>query len=181
MARRLFKDGKIIAIEFSVNEFANILDITIEDLIAWTDLLPPAEGEGEGAIYRVSGKGELEILKKRAKVLTTRMTEEAVLAVEKAGMLDSYAALAEDCPEGVTAHIWRSYGLIVLMQGRYGQMIGPEELAERAGLVEADKKTGKMKPSVDIATRHIRILQALGLLEAQNDRWEHQGLPLAWR
>lgn len=183
MAKRLRdnKTGKIAAIEFSAAELGEVLAVEADDLARWEQAFPPFSGRGEDAVYRVYTMDELAIWRKRAAVLRTRMSEAAVANVEEAGLLDSYAKLAEDCPTGVTAHVWRSYGLVVLMQSRYGQMIGPEELAERASLTEIDPDSGKPVASVDLAAKHIRLLQALNLLTQVEGRWEHQGLPKSWR
>lgn len=116
------------------------------------------------------------------------MTPQALLNAIDAGLLDSYAQLSEDCPAGITAHVWRSYGLIVFMQLKYKRMIDAKELAERAGLTDIDPLTGKLVTSVATAERHLRLLQALGLLEVMHDdgkawsgQWRHQGLPKAWQ
>lgn len=183
MAKRLRdnKTGKIAAIEFSAAEMAEVLAVEPDDLASWGEAFPPHSGRGEDALYRVYTMDELATWRKRAAVLRTRMSEKAVANVEEAGLLDSYAALAEDCPAGVTAQVWRSYGLIVLMQSRYGQMIGPEELAERANLTEINPDSGKTEISESLAAKHIRLLQALNLITEIEGRWEHQGLPKSWR
>jgi hypothetical protein len=98
------------------------------------------------------------------------MSEKAALTVERSGYLDAYAALAEDCPSGLTAHVWRSYALVVMVQNRFQVKIGPHELAERANLRDDD-----------MAEKHLRLLMALGYLKDRGEAWEHKGLPLAWR
>src|ERR1035437_1705380 len=120
MAKRLRnKQGAIVALELSAKEMAHVLGVEIEDLSGWTKAIPPyAKAKGE-IIYRVHNVEELNHLKKRVMLLRTRMNEDAVANVEKAGLLDAYSALASDCPSGITAHVWRSYALIVLMQVRY--------------------------------------------------------------
>jgi hypothetical protein len=184
MARKVYdKDSKeLLRIEFTATEMAeNVLGVEVEDLIQWTERIPVERGQGLEAIYAVKDVSEMNLLKKRAALLRTRMSQPAVKNVEAAGLLDAYAALAEDCPPGVTAHVWRSYGVVVLMQTRYGKMIGPEQLATQARLV----KPGGKKKDVDIemAEKHLRLLQALNLLRANREegRWEHQGLPKSWR
>jgi hypothetical protein len=200
MARRLRdpKTDKIIAIEMSLTEMASALGTETEMLQEWPRLIPPYSGMGASSVYRVASVKELNHLKKRVALLRTHMSEEAVANVEKAGLLDSYAALAEDCPKGITAHVWRSYALIVLMQIRYGKMIGAKELAERAGLTEIDPETGKARPNIELAEKHIRLLMSVGpqeeadkwntvskyLQEGKGEwegQWEHKGLPKAWR
>jgi len=193
MVRRLRdKNGAIVAIELTAAEMAQTLGVPVEDLVQWTTLVPPHSGVAEAAIYRVASVKEVNHLKKRVALLKTRMSEEAVANVEEAGLLDSYAALAEDCPEGITAHVWRSYALVVLMQVRYGKMIDAKELAERAGLTEVDPNTGKLRPSVDMARKHLRLLQSVGPVGDTGTylkvgtgpwegQWEHKGLPKSWR
>ena len=158
MAHRLTdKNGTVVAIELSEAEMAQALDVQLDDLREWTTTIPTyAQASGQ-PVYRIHGVKELNHLKKRVALLNTRMSEAAVASVEEAELLDSYAALAADCPKGLTAHVWRSYGLVVLMQVRYGKMIDARELAERAGL--NDPKTGK--PSVEIARKHLRLLQSV--------------------
>jgi hypothetical protein len=115
------------------------------------------------------------------------MSEQAVANIEEAGLLDAYAALAEDCPQGLTVHVWRSYALVVLMQVRYGKMIGVKELAERAKLVSIDPESGEAKPDLKMAQKHLRLLQSVdgGWLKIGTDKWtgqwEHRGLPQSWR
>ena len=182
MARflRHAKTGKLVRIEIPAREMAEkVLGVELERLLEWKSLIPPARGEGEDAVYAVRTREELATLRKRAALLRTNMNEKAVAAVEEAGLLDAYAALAEDCPPGITAHVWRSYGLIVLMQVRYGKKIGAEELARRANLVKLDEN-GKPVPDVETAAKHIRLLVALGYLAEEDGRWKHQGLPKSW-
>lgn len=179
------KTNKIVRIEIPAKEMAeSVLGVEVESLAKWKKAIPPARGEGENAIYAVKSRKELQLYKKRAALLRTQMTEQAVFNVERAGLLDAYAALAEDCPAGITAHMWRSYGLVVLMQARYGKMIGAEELARRAGMVKIDEN-GEELPDVEMAAKHLRVLNALGYLTKGQGEWEgqwqHQGLPKAWR
>jgi hypothetical protein len=186
MARR-YRDanGKIVKIELTLPEMAKSLGVDADQLEQWTDAIPPAGREGDQPYYAFTSVKELNTLKKRAKVLATGMTEKALANIEAEGLLDAYAALAEDCPKGITVHVWRSYGLVVLMQIRYGKMIDPTELAERAGLAKIDPKTGEAVPDVELAEKHLRLLQALGYLQiGEGDewggQWKHQGLPAAW-
>jgi len=185
MARRLRDNsGNIVALELDVKEMAHTLAIEIDDLKSWQASIPVyARSSGE-LVYRIKNVNELNHLKKRVALLRTRMSEQAVANVEDAGLLDSYAALAGDCPDGITAHVWRSYALVVLMQVRYGRMIDAKELAERAGLTEADSD-GNTQASESMAKKHLRLLQALGYLKIGTgdweNQWEHRGLPESWR
>lgn len=189
------KDGTVARIEFSAEEMAErVLGIKpsttpgseqspVERLWEWRGLIKPRRGKTpETAVYAVTSEKNLDLLKKRAALLKSNMTETAVRNVEKAGLLDAYAALAEDCPEGLTVHVWRSYGLVVLLQTRYGKMIGAKELAERANINKRDGK-GKIVPDIDKAAKHLRLLQAMGYLtpDEEEGRWHHKGLPKSWR
>ncbi len=186
MARyvRNTKTDKVVRIEFGAEEMARrVLDVEPEDLAQWTTLIPPVRSSGANAIYAVKSMEEIKTLKKRAALLRTRMNEKAVAAVEEAGLLDAYAELAEDCPEGITAHVWRSYGLVVLMQIKFHTMLGPEELAVRANLIRREGR--RQVADVEIASKHIRLLKALGYLREESTadgekRWSHEGLPQAW-
>jgi hypothetical protein len=185
MAKRLRdKDGNIVAIELGQEEMAHTIGVEVEDLLQWTISVPPHTKRDDETIYRIANIQELNHFKKRVALLRTRMSEKAVANVEKAGLLDAYAALAEDCPTGITAHVWRSYALVVLMQIRYGKMIDAEELAVRAGLTETND-AGQVVPSVSMAKKHLRLLQATNKLKIGTDKWagqwEHKGLPESWR
>jgi hypothetical protein len=199
MARRLRNAaGEIVRIEVDAIEMAQMLGITdtkdsdgrvtetaADTLARWGKVIPALRVDDGTAVYGFASVKELNQIKKRAALLRTQMSETAVQNIEAKGLLDAYAALAEDCPPGITAHVWRSYGLIVLMQIRYGQMLDANELAQRAGLTEADRETGERVVGVATAERHIRLLRALGYLEEGTGRWEgqwqHKGLPAAWR
>lgn len=171
--------GGVQEISLSAEEMAEkVLKVELKDLKAWSEIIPPASGSGSEARYLIRSRDELKLLRKRAALLKTNMSPAAVKEVEKAGLLDAYASLAVDCPRGITAHIWRSYGVVVLIQMRYGKMIGPAELAQRAGMLE--KKGRKNVPDVAMAERHLRLLQGLGYLREVSGRWEHKGLPEAW-
>lgn len=178
MMRRLTdkKTGHVVAIEADSAGMAKLLSVPEERLSEWSKLLKPHHQEDDGPRWWIKSKDELLALKQRAAVLNTNMTEAAVKQIEKTGLLPAYAALAEDCPQGVTAHLWRSYGVVVLLQARYGKMIGAKELAERASLVDKDGK-----PDEKTAEKHLRLLQALDLLQEGDGRWEHRGLPKSWR
>jgi len=178
------EDGRVTRLEFSAAEMASkILDVPLNRLLRWSDIIPPSKGQGAEGVYSVKSKKSLELIKKRAALLKTGMNTTAVKNVEANKLLDAYAALCSDCPEGITAHVWRSYGLVVLMQVRYGKMIGAEELAKRAGInKEVD---GKMIPDLDMAAKHIRLLNSVGYLEQDDSdewrgQWRHRGLPEAW-
>jgi hypothetical protein len=197
MARRLRNaDGKVVRIELSAEEMAQALDIVpnvdpsapspAKVLAGWAPVVAPLRQEADGTpVYGFSSASELSLLKKRAALLRTQMSPQAVANVEKQGLLDAYAALATDCPPGITAHVWRSYGVVVTMQIRYSQKIDAEELAQRAGLTDVDPSTGKRVLGVKTADRHMRLLDALGYLRQGTGRWEgqwlHNGLPEAWR
>jgi hypothetical protein len=200
------KDGRVAYVEFTLDEMAKALsieqpglsaEIDKEELETWRQAIPPAREQDGQPVYTIRSKSELELLRKRAMILRTGMSERALKNIEQEGVLDAYAALAADCPQGLTAHVWRSYGLVVLMQVRHSVKIDAEELAKRARLAERDPKTGKEVLGVDMARKHLRLLQALGYLKnieqgdpvrvgdktvpAPDARWEHLGLPRAWQ
>jgi hypothetical protein len=173
--------GAIIRIELTAQELAErVLHIDLEQLVSWQSVIKPKHGKGEKAVYSIDQENDLKKIKNLVALLKTGMTPTAVKNVEKAGFLPAYAALAEDCPEGLTVHVWRSYALVVLMQIRYGKMITAKELAERGKIVK--KVDGKIVSDVAMAEKHLRLLQGLKYLEANLDegRWEHQGLPQSW-
>jgi hypothetical protein len=162
----------------SESELARYLGASEEQLRVWEETFPPDPDNSDQ--WSFGSEEELKVWRQRAALLRTNMSARAVRNVEEAGLLQAYADLAEDCPEGITAHVWRSYGIVVLMQTRYGKTIGPAELARRANLQRLGKD-GKQEPDEDMARKHLRLLIARGLLdEGSGDwsgRWEHQGLP----
>jgi hypothetical protein len=163
-------NGQVTAIRMSPEAMSDALRVSRQQLRDWATAIPLTDtGQGHAPFYQIENPAQLKIYKKRAAVLRTHMTEKAVMNTEKAGLLDAYVALAEDCPEGVTAHVWRSYGLIVLLQAKYGIKVDSKQLAERAGL------------SADTASKHIRLLAAMGFLTDREDSWAHQGLPKAFQ
>lgn len=187
------KNGTIAYVEFEPAELAQLLEVDVDALESWSKAIPPAKVEDGRRLYTIRSKAEVSLLKKRSAILRTGMSEKALANIEREDLLDAYAALAEDCPEGLTAHIWRSYGLVVLMQQQHGIKIDAEELARRARLAEIDPATGKQVLGVGMAKKHLRLLQALGRLRSlepgdrdasgkvvEEPRWEHSGLPQAW-
>jgi hypothetical protein len=175
------KTGLAIRLEFESRELAeDVLGVKEKDLLNWKELIPPFKEEDGRIIYAVKNKKEFDLIKKRAALLKTGMTETAVENVEQAGLLDSYFELSKDCPEGITAHAWRSYGLVVLMQTKYNIKVDAKELAQRANINKRNSQ-GKVVADPDMAEKHLRLLQAIGYLTETEDRWEHQGLPLLWQ
>lgn len=170
------KTGAVLEAKMDSEGACKILGATPEELEEWQKTFP-----SENGIWSFGGPGggaqkEISDGRKKLAVLRTRMTEKAVANVEQAGLLDAYAALAEDCPEGLTAHVWRSYGAVVVMQVRGNQKIGPHELALRARL-EKITPEGDTEPDTETASKHLRFLIAKGLLRDEGDRWGHEGLP----
>ena len=171
------RSGAIQRIEMDEEGLCKFLQISPEELQKWEALFPGQEGLWSVPNGDLPPREELQVWKKRVALLRTRMTPKAVRNIESSGLLDSYAALAEDCPEGLTAHVWRSYGAVVFMQVRHNEKIGPHELALRARL-EKIMPGGKTEPDVETAEKHLRFLIAQGLLrEGEDGLWEHQGLP----
>jgi hypothetical protein len=202
MARRFRdKQDNIVRIELDAVEMAGALGLeelagpndtsvtAVQQLSRWTKLIPVDRKENGEPVYAISSVKDLNLLKKRAALLRTQMTEKQVARIEKQGLLDAYADLAADCPPGITTHVWRSYGVVVLMQTRYGVMLDAEGLAQRAGLSDIGDD-GKRGLGVQTAQQHLRMLNAVGYLvkgQKESDKvdwtgqWKHRGLPEAWR
>lgn len=178
MARRAVDaNGRIRSVELSVAEFAQLLDTTPEKLMEWQDVVPATRDDDGTLRYRFSRQEDLRLARQRVAVLRTRMSGAAVRNVEKSGRLAAYADLAVDCPDGITAHVYRSFLVVVLVQRRTGLMLDAEGLAMRAQLTEVDSATGEAKISAAMAHKHLRLLQAVGLLIHAGERWEFSHLP----
>lgn len=182
MAKRVTEDGKLVRLEMSCAELADQVGATPETLAGWAPAIKPSRSKGVKGIYWIKSRKDLVIIKQKAALLKTGMSAEAVLNVVKENLLGPYAELAEDCPEGITVHVWRSYALIVLMQTRYGKMIGADELALRGHINHVEN--GKVSPDVQMAEKHIRLLCGIGYLslgkKEWDGQWKHRGLPKAW-
>jgi len=182
MARRILDErGRVQYVELAGEEMARLCGVDVEQLQSWSELVPPHAGAGADAVYRYRSEDDLRLARQRAAVLRTRMSIEAVRNVEAEGRLAAYAALAQDCPEGITAHVYRSYLIVCLMQQQHDIMLDAEALAGRAGLNEYEPLTDRVEPSPELARKHLRLLQAVGLLRNAGDRWEFSGLPAAAR
>lgn len=171
------KSGAVLRARMDEEGVCKITGALPEEILQWKNTFPQKDG-----IWSFGGKSggaqeEISRARKKLALLRTRMSERAVRNIEGAGLLDAYAALAEDCPEGITAHVWRSYGAVVFMQVRQNEKIGPHELALRAKL-EKTVPGGGIEPDVETAAKHIRLLVAKGLLRDEGERWGHEGLPL---
>lgn len=204
------KQGKVEELEYTLVEMAELLgvrpkqageyrEVSGADLLEqWQATIKPSGVDADGKpLYRVRRKDDVELWRKRAAVLRTGLSETSVANIEKAGHLNAYAALAVDCPEGIDAHVWRSYAIVVFMQAKHGRMIDAEELAERGSLVELDPATGEKRLGISLARKHLRLLQGMRLLKAvkpgenvplgngksyqSEGEWLHQGLPHAWQ
>jgi hypothetical protein len=197
MRKLLDPAGKVTAVEYTIEEVSQLLGVDPDQLREWSASIIPSSKDEEGKpLYRVASASQLKLWQKRAVILATGMSEQSLAQVEESGRLDSYAALAEDAPDGISAHIWRSYALVVLMQAKYSLKLTAEDLAKRAGLVDTNE-TGKTVLGVETAKKHLRFLQALGYLQSveigdvirvsgRNEKatyahWIHKGLPKAWQ
>jgi DNA-binding transcriptional MerR regulator len=177
VAQRRLTQGKVEQVEFTPAELAELFSVTADQLESWQELIPAAAD----GVYRYASADDFRRIRHRVLVLATGMTTKAVEAVEAEGLLAAYAALARDCPSGVTAHVWRSYAIVVLMQTKQQRMIDAEELAVRARLMEQDPISGELVPSVAEARKHLKLLQATNQLVHTGMQWQHQGLPLCMR
>jgi hypothetical protein len=177
MPRRLTSpDGTAQAL-FTREELMSQLRVSDEQLSEWAELIGP---EGDEYIFDAS---ELRAIAQRVAVLRTGMSVDDVRGVEAAGFLAGYAELAQDAPPGITAHVWRSYAVIVLYQTQQMTALNAYELAEIAQLKEVNPLTGEFEESPDLAKMHIRLLHGMRTedgepyLRLRDGTWEHQGLP----
>lgn len=178
MARRaLDARGRVRAVEITVPEFAQLMDTSVQKLTEWQELVPAVRGEDGELMYRFTTQEQMRLARQRVAVLKTRMSVAAVRNVEASGRLAAYADLAADCPDGITAHVYRSFLVVVLVQRRTGLMLDAEGLALRAQLTETDPDTGEARISAAMAHKHLRLLQAVGLLVHAGERWEFSRLP----
>ena len=152
----------------SEERLCQLLDCSSEQLAEWTELLPQMQAGGF-----MLDSDELQSLRQAVKVLKSGMTANQVgelIDRDRSGkLLTRYALLAEDCPANVTAHMLRSLCVVILAQNRQQRMLSPSELADASGI------------DVETAKRHMRILQAVGLLHASADKrsWEFAFVPRA--
>jgi len=187
---RLLKDPESHQqiLELFESEMCQQLSVTAEQLREWAELFPVAgqavhpEREKQEAIYRYT-RPEMESCEQAAKILKTGMTVKQVQelinrdskqrkAGKKSSFLEMYAMLAEECPPGITAHAMRSYCTLFLYQNRGSRMLLSRDLARAAGIPE------------DSAKRHIKYLQAVGILslgrnQDNSPRWDLSFVPAA--
>lgn len=181
-------DSNQQVLELFESEMCEQLAVTSEELREWSELFPSAgsaihpEREKEETIYRFT-REQMETCEQCAKILKTGMTVKQVQelidrdqrqrkAGKKASFLEMYSLLAEECPTGITAHAMRSYCTLFLYQNRGSRMLLSRDLARAAGIPE------------DSAMRHIKYLQATGLLslgrnEDSSPRWDFAFVPRA--
>jgi hypothetical protein len=171
------RSGRVILARLDEEGMVKILGASPEELQEWSKTFPQKDGVWVFGETPEGAQKEISDGRKKIALLRTNMTEKSVSNVAEAGLLDAYAALAEDCPDGITAHVWRSYGAIVFLQVKQNEKIGPHELALRAKL-EKLVPGGKVEPDTETAAKHIRLLLAKGLLRDEGERWGHEGLPL---
>lgn len=181
------RDPKTNAIVFVLfeGELCDRLDVTADELRSWPELIPASgtamhpDRETVEPLYRASQE-QLDEWERYARILRTGMSEKQVLelvrrdsAQRKAGkqptFVKMYSRLAGECPPGITAHAMRSYCTVLLHQNRAGRMLLAKDLAKAAGIPEATAK------------RHLRYLQAVGLLKLSKEplRWEFALVPQA--
>lgn len=175
-------------LEMFESELCEQLSVSSDQLREWAELFPPSgtavhpEREREETIYRYT-REQMETREQYAKILKTGMTIQQVKELEnrdrkmreagkKSSFLEMYALLAEECPQGITAHTMRSYCTLFLYQNRGSRMLLSKDLAKAAGIPEQS------------AMRHIKYLQAVGLLtlarnEDNTPRWDFAFVPRA--
>lgn len=177
--------GRISHLLMFESELCEQLDVSAEQLRSWTALYAPVgqdihpERETREAVYQLT-REDLDRFAQYAKILKTGMSVKQVQELEsrdraarragkRSNFVEMYAILADECPPGVTAHALRSFSVLFLYQNRGGRMLLSADLARAAGIPE------------DTALRHIKYLQATGLLKlAENPpRWEFGFVPKA--
>jgi hypothetical protein len=179
MPRRVLdRNGNITAVVYTRDELLALFRIDEEQLAEWSELIGP-----EGDEYSFE-PAMLQTVADRVAVLKTGMSVDDVRGVEADGYLRGYAELAQDAPAGITAHVWRSYAVIVMYQTEQLTALNAYELAEIAQLKEINPLTGKFEESPALAKMHLRLLQGTHtedgdkLLMMRDGTWEHHGLPL---
>lgn len=181
MARRILNDqDQVVAMEFSRAELAQLWKVSEMDLDSWAELVPPTSTGPDGApVYHFTREQYQGEVSKLLMILRTRMSVPQVQKIIKEGMLDAYAALAEDCPyeRGITAHVWRSYAIIVHIQEEEGRAIDEHELAWRGRLMRRNPATGAVEPSPSLAAKHISLLHNARMLDVEGSKWVHRGMP----
>lgn len=167
------------------SELCEQLDSSAEQLRQWAEVMPPAgqelhpDRETMEPIYQFS-REKLDVYRQYAKILKTGMTVQQLKELEerdrqakkqgkRSNFVEMYSILADECPPGLTAHALRSYCVLFLYQNRGGQMLLSKQLAAKASISE------------ETALRHIKYLQACGLLTLAQDppRWEFAFVPKA--
>ncbi len=167
------------------SELCDELALAPDQLREWGEMFPPSGSmmHPDRAMlepYFVLDSAQLRQWTHFAKILRTGMAPAQVKELaardakaadrgQRSRFVEMYAALAEECPPGITAHCLRSYCTVLLFQNRFGKMLLAKDLASSAGIPESAAK------------RHLRYLQAVGLLTLNREemRWEFAMVPRA--
>jgi len=184
---RVIRDAnnRVTALVLFESELCEQLEVTYEQLRAWTELFAASgeemhpDRETMEPVYAVT-REMLDRYVQYAKILKTGMTvaqvkelerrdQKAAKAGKRSNFVEMYSILAEECPPGITAHALRSYCVLFLYQNRFGRMLLSKDLAKAADI------------SADAALRHIKYLQAIDLLILRDNppRWEFRFVPKA--
>lgn len=175
MARRtLDNEGNVTHVTYeSDTEVLALLEVSPDQYATWKQYLG---GKHKGSQITFT-PAQLKLAHQRAAVLKTGMSIEDVQAVEGRNLMPGYAQLAVDAPAGITAHVWRSYAVVVLYQSKHHKALNAYELAEIAQLQEVNPLTGKLEESPQLAKMHLALLGGEKLLVMQDGAWRHHGLP----
>lgn len=155
-------------------------NVYASDLQSWHEIIPatgekihPARNKPE--FFYQASKKQFDLWSQYAKILkaglTIKQLQELLQKDNDGKLLESYALLAEECPENVTPHMLRSYCIVLFYQNRYNQTLTSKQLAQIAGI------------SVETAKRHLIFLQnGANLLRfyTQPPKWEFDFVPKAF-
>lgn len=184
MPRRvLAPDGSVARLLYTHAELLRLLVIDDERYEQWRELI---EHGRHGDMHAFTPE-QLARTVDRVAVLRTGMYVGEVRGIERMGRLRAYADLAQDAPPGITAHVWRSYAVIVMYQTLPDKdkrrALDAYELAEVAQIKEMNPLTGEFEESPELAKMHLALLHGTRmadgarLLHKSGGVWEHQGLP----
>jgi hypothetical protein len=182
MPRRLLApDGSVQRVAYTHAELMELLETDHEQFEDWQDLIVHVR---KGDVHLFTPE-QLARTVDRVAILRTGMYVDEVRGIESMGRLRAYADLAKDAPPGITAHVWRTYAVIVLYQtAETPRALDAYELAEVAQIKAMNPLTGKFEESPELAKMHIALLHGTRtadgqrLLHKHGGAWEHQGLPM---
>jgi len=168
---KVIRIGDKEALELFESDLANALNVPATIIRQAQDLIPSA-GKKENPVrqrleaYYICDRQRLKQWHIYAQLLNKGMTPAQIKEVEerdralrakgvRSRMLESYATLAQECPEGITPHILRTYYILYILQPRLRRAPRIDELAYAAGLSE------------QTVHRHLLILLRMGFIRVR--------------